>query len=223
MKIMASLVAASAMMFHAAAADVPEKIETLIASLGDADFDAREQAHEKLLARGRVAWEFLKKATPAVADAEAQRHCAEVLFELDLQFESSETLGQRAAEDVRNFRFSTAARYMNVLQLRASEFAELVSCKAVSSSASVLPATDRAAAAGEANANELRSIVSRLQSSSFDHALDTLVLGTMTYVGHVSCELTSEFGQWKLVGHGDQVIQDLGRCDFYLGGFDWTW
>jgi hypothetical protein len=222
MKIMASLVAASALMFHAAAADVPEKIETLIASLGDADFDVREQAHEKLLAKGRVAWEFLKKATPTMADAEAQRHCAEVLFELDLQYESSETLGQRAVEDVRNFRFATAARYMNVLQLRAAEFAEGVSCTAVSSS-SIWPATDRATVAGEANANQLRSILSQLQSSSYDHALDTLVLGTMTYVGHVSCELTLEFGQWKLVGHGDQVIQDFGGCDFDLGGFDWTW
>jgi hypothetical protein len=198
------------------AAPAESAFPALVTAMGDADFDVREQAQEQLLAGGRAAWEFLKSTLPKITDAESQRRCAGIIFELDLIFESSETLSQRAAAEVTAFHFETATRYVSTLMTRTLLMEHALRGSASSLPSSLLPALQASADELQAQANRLLSVQFSLEAASYDRQLDALVLGRVTYVGHPTLELSHEAGDWRLTGHGDEVVVEPERCDMQI-------
>jgi hypothetical protein len=193
-------------------------LSALVARLGDADFEIREQAHDTLLTSGRAAWEFLKQATPGVNDAEARRRCESIRFELDLQFESSETLLARAMADVKDFRFPTAARYVETVRLRTLQSAHSIRITATALPGYLGAAIERLAAAAEYDAGQIYAIQSQLQNASHESTSDTLIIDGTIYIGNTSCELVHLFGRWELIGHGKQAMPVSTGCGFEWGG-----
>lgn len=61
----------------------PDRIRAAVAGLGHADFETRERAHADILALGEKAYAQLRRALPAVTDAETRRRLTAILQKMD--------------------------------------------------------------------------------------------------------------------------------------------
>jgi hypothetical protein len=95
------------------------QLKVYVKQLANDEFEVRNRAHQKLLAAGHPAWDFLKQAIIGETDPEVRIRCTELIRELELLHEQDhEKLMTRAGELLASDERADGIRYIAAAEQR---------------------------------------------------------------------------------------------------------